>query len=260
LEACLVIRAFGVSDAGRVRTTNEDKFVSDPEHGLFAVADGMGGHKAGEVAAQLAIDAMTGFIARSENDTDVTWPYGIDDTLSFDGNRLRTAIFLANRKVFRVAESSDDYGGMGTTVVGVLITGNQAAIGSVGDSRVYLLSGGVFEQVTVDDSWAATILAQDPNMRPEDVAHHPMRNVLTNVLGGRPTVDVHLTERVLGGGEVMLLCSDGVHGALEPDALKQVLQNTQDESKAAQRIIDMALDGGSRDNVTALVLRYEADR
>jgi serine/threonine protein phosphatase PrpC len=258
LEACFVIRAFGVSDAGRVRKSNEDKFVSDTKLGLFAVADGMGGHKAGEVAAQLAIDAITGFIGRSENDYDVTWPYGIDDTLSFDGNRLRTAIFLANRKVFRAAESSDDYGGMGTTIVGLLVTGARAAIGSVGDSRVYLLSGGTFEQVTADDSWAATILAQDPKMRAEDIAHHPMRNVLTNVLGGRPTVDVHLSERVLTDGEVLLLCSDGIHGVLEPAVLEEVLRSTPGEAEAAQKIVDRALDRGSRDNVTALVVRFEA--
>ncbi|MBA2304873.1 MAG: serine/threonine-protein phosphatase [Acidobacteria bacterium] len=252
-----MIRAFGVSDAGKVRKSNEDKFVSDPSYGLFAVADGMGGHKAGEVAAQLAIDAMTGFITRSDKDYDVTWPYGIDDTLSFDGNRLRTAIFLANRKVFRAAESSDDYGGMGTTIVSVLITGPQAAIASVGDSRVYLLSGGSIEQLTADDSWAATILAQDPAMKPEDIAQHPMRNVLTNVLGGRPTVDVDVTERVLVGGEVLLLCSDGIHGVLDRDVLQEVLRNTPDEERAAQAIVDMALDRGSRDNVTALVVRYE---
>jgi serine/threonine protein phosphatase PrpC len=254
-----VIRAFGVSDAGRVRKSNEDKFVSDPRFGLFAVADGMGGHKAGEVAAQLAIEAITGFISRSDKDYDVTWPYGIDDTLSFDGNRLRTAIFLANRKVFRAAESSDDYGGMGTTVVGVLLSGRQASIGSVGDSRVYLLARGRLEQVTSDDSWAATILSQDPSMRVEDIAQHPMRNVLTNVLGGRPTVDVHVTERVLVGGEVLLLCSDGVHGVLEPDAIRDILESTRDEEAAARKIVDMALDAGSRDNVTALVIRYEAD-
>ena len=252
-----MIRAFGVSDAGKVRKSNEDKFVSDPTYGLFAVADGMGGHKAGEVAAQLAIDAMTGFITRSDKDYDVTWPYGIDDTLSFDGNRLRTAIFLANRKVFRAAESSDDYGGMGTTIVSVLITGPQAAIASVGDSRVYLLSGGSIEQLTADDSWAATILTQDPAMKPEDIAQHPMRNVLTNVLGGRPTVDVNVTERVLVGGEVLLLCSDGIHGVLDRDVLQEVLRNTPDEERAAQAIVDMALDRGSRDNVTALVVRYE---
>ena len=253
-----MIRASGVSDAGRVRESNEDRFVSEVDLGLFAVADGMGGHKAGEVAAQLAIDAITGFISRSDNDYDVTWPYGIDDTLSFDGNRLRTAIFLANRKVFRAAESSDDYGGMGTTIVGLLITGAHAAIGSVGDSRAYLLAGGRLEQLTTDDSWASTILAQDPSVRPEDIAHHPMRNVLTNVLGGRPTVDVHLTERVLVGGEVFLLCSDGIHGVLGPSVLVDLLQNTDGEERAAQSIVDLALERGSRDNVTALVVRYEA--
>ncbi len=253
-----MIRAFGVSDAGRVRKTNEDKFVSEPQLGLFAVADGMGGHKAGEVAARLAIEAVTGFISRSDQDYDVTWPYGIDDTLSFDGNRLRTAIFLANRKVFRAAESSDDYGGMGTTIVGLLISGAHASVGSVGDSRVYLLSAGTLEQVTRDDTWAATILAQDPEMRIEDIEHHPMRNVLTNVLGGRPTVDVHVAERVLLGGEVLLLCSDGVHGVLDSAALTRILESTEDVAVAAQAIVDAALEAGSRDNVTALVVRYEA--
>ena len=255
-----MIRAFGVSDAGRVRKSNEDKFVSDPNLGLFAVADGMGGHKAGEVAAQLAIDAIVGFISRSDRDYDVTWPYGIDDRLSFDGNRLRTAIFLANRKVFRAAESSDDYGGMGTTIVCALMSGNQAAIGSVGDSRVYLLAGETLEQVTTDDSWAATILANDPAVKAEDIATHPMRNVLTNVLGGRPTVDVHVTERVLRGGETLLLCSDGVHGSVEVAELAAILTAAPGEAEAAQRIVDMALDRGSRDNVTALVIRYEGGR
>lgn len=253
-----MIRAFGVSDAGRVRKTNEDKFVSDTEAGLFAVADGMGGHKAGEVAAQLAIEAITGFISRSDKDYDVTWPYGIDDTLSFDGNRLRTAVFLANRKVFRAAESSDDYGGMGTTIVCVLMSGRHASIGSVGDSRVYLVSGGAIEQVTTDDSWGATILAQDPNLTEADIAQHPMRNVLTNVLGGRPTVDVHVNERVLLGGETLILTSDGVHGVLEPAVLREIVEQAPDEATAAQTIVDRALESGSRDNVTALVVRYEA--
>jgi protein phosphatase len=248
-----------VSDAGRVRPSNEDRFVSDAQIGLFAVADGMGGHKAGEVAAQLAIDAITGFISRSDKDYDVTWPYGIDDTLSFDGNRLRTAIFLANRKVFRAAESSDDYGGMGTTIVGVLMNGRHASIGSVGDSRVYLLANGALEQMTTDDSWAATILSQDPTMKTEDIAQHPMRNVLTNVLGGRPTVDVHVTERALLGGEMLLLCSDGVHGVLTPERLRDLLVSAADEQAAAQLIVRTALETGSRDNATALVLRYEAE-
>jgi serine/threonine protein phosphatase PrpC len=254
-----VIRACGVSDAGRVRKTNEDKFVSDPELGLFAVADGMGGHKAGEVAAQLAIEAVTNFVGRSAHESDVTWPYGIDETLSFDGNRLRTAIFLANRKVFRAAEGTDDYGGMGTTVVGLLMNGAQASVGSVGDSRLYLLSDGKIRQITMDDSWAATILAQDPTLTPEAIAQHPMRNVLTNVLGAREQVDVHLIERTLTAGEVLLLCTDGVHNVLGPEGLREILSNAPDVERAAQTLIDTALDRGSRDNVTALVVRYEAD-
>ena len=255
-----MIRACGVSDVGRVRKSNEDRFVSDPNLRLFAVADGMGGHKAGEVAAQLAIDAISGFVSRSENDNDVTWPYGIDDSLYFDGNRLRTAICLANRRVFRAAESTDDYGGMGTTVVSLIVSGAQAAIGSVGDSRVYRLSGGRLLQVTKDDSWASTILAQDPSLKPEDIAQHPMRNVLTNVLGGRPTVDVHVTEHTLRSGDVLLLCSDGLHNVMPLGMLEDVLKKTPDVERAAKDLVAAALDRGSRDNVTALVVRYEADK
>ena len=254
------IRAFGVSDTGRVRKSNEDKFVSEPALGLFAVADGMGGHKAGEVASQLAIESMTTFVSRSADDDDVTWPYGIDNSLTFEGNRLRTAIFLANRKVFRVAESSDDYGGMGTTIVGILQSGDHAAIGSVGDSRAYLFSAGRLEQLTIDDSWAATILAQDPKLTARDIETHPMRNVLTNVLGSRPDILVRVTERQLSDGDLLLLSSDGLHGALDAAAITEVLSSGDDVQQLAETLVARALDAGSRDNVTALVVRYEAER
>jgi protein phosphatase len=248
-----------VSDAGRVRKTNEDRFVSDVELRLFAVADGMGGHQAGEVASQLAIEALTAFIKLSVSDNDLTWPYGIDPKLTFDGNRLRTGICLANRRVFRAAESSDDYAGMGTTMVGLLINGPDVAIGSVGDSRIYLLSNGALQQLTVDDSWAAKILAQDPSLRPDEISHHPMRNVLTNVLGARETVEVSVTERRLSPGDVLLLCSDGLHGSMQPAAIRHLLV-TEDLASVPRKLVDMALDQGSRDNVTALVIKYEADK
>src|SRR5439155_24381820 len=121
------------------------------------------------------------------------------------------------------AESTDDYGGMGTTIVGLLVNGSKMSIAHVGDSRLYLLSKGNLQQLTHDDSWAATILAQDPSLGPDDIAHHPMRNGLTNVLGAREQVDIHLSERDLAGGEVLLLCSDGLHGVLDPHAIKQIL-------------------------------------
>jgi PPM family protein phosphatase len=254
-----VVRACGVSDVGRVRKTNEDTYVSDPEMRLFAVADGMGGHSAGEVASRLAIEALAGFIRRSNTDEDITWPYGLDRTLSHDGNRLRTGIHLANRRVFRAAESTADYSGMGTTIVGLLVNGSRAAVGHVGDSRFYLLSRDRLLQLTQDDSWAAAVLAQDPNLSLSAIARHPMRNVLTNVLGAREQVDIHLSERPLETGDLMLLCTDGLHGVLETDVLTEILTSTPEVEVLAHTLVDAAMERGSRDNVTALVVRYEAD-
>ena len=124
----------------------------------------------------------------------------------------------------------------------------------------YLAFNGSIEQLTHDDSWAATVLAQDPKVDPGEIAHHPMRNVLTNVLGAREQVDIHVVERDLHGGEVMLLCSDGLHGVLDGAALKAILSETSDVERAARTLVSTAIERGSRDNVTALVVRYEADR
>ena len=132
------------------------------------------------------------------------------------------------------------------------------AIGHVGDSRLYLIRGQVIEQVTADDSWAATILAHDPRVKPADLAHHPMRNVLTNVLGAREQVDVHLIERDLQNGDVLLLCSDGLHGVLDNEVIQQIVRAHHDVEEAAGVLVKAALEHGSRDNVTALVVRYEA--
>lgn len=252
-----MLAASAVSDVGRVRKTNEDAFVADLDVSLFCVADGMGGHDAGEVAAALAIDAITAFVRRSAVDTDFSWPYGIDRTLSYDGNRLRTAVQLANRKVFRTAESSNDYNGMGTTVVCALISGGRMAVAHVGDSRLYLVRRGRITRLTADDSWAATILSQDPRMTAADVARHPMRNMLTSVIGAREQVEVHLAEHELEPGDVVLLSSDGLHGTLDDTTLAQIATNQRDLHIAAREMVDAALDAGSRDNVTALIVRYE---
>lgn len=132
-----MIDSFGLSDAGPVRPNNEDSFLTDGELSLFVVADGMGGHAAGEVASRLAVEAIENFIRRSQTAADFSWPCGIDPALSFTSNRLRTAIHLANRRVLRVAEDHDGYTGMGTTVVCALIRGASLSIGHVGDSRLY---------------------------------------------------------------------------------------------------------------------------
>ncbi len=118
-----MLEAFALSDPGLVRKGNEDGFICSETLQLFVVADGMGGHSAGEVASRLAVETVDGFIRRSHDDADFSWPYGIDPQLTLGGNRMRTAVHLANRRVFRAAESYDDYTGMGTTLTGLLISG-----------------------------------------------------------------------------------------------------------------------------------------
>ncbi len=249
--------ASAVSDIGRVRKTNEDAYVADLGVSLFCVADGMGGHDAGEVAAALAIESISAFIRRSAKDPDFSWPYGIDRQLSYDANRLRTAVQLANRRIFRAAERNQDYSGMGTTTVGALVSGERMAVAHVGDSRLYLIRQGAIHRLTDDDSWAATILAHDPRLTATDLARHPMRNVLTNVLGARDQVDVHMSEHSLEPGDIVLLCSDGLHGVLEDDALAAIALSEDRVELATQKLVEAALNGGSRDNVTALVFRFD---
>ena len=250
-----MIAAFGCSDAGPVRATNEDCFFCDEDLSLFVVADGMGGHAAGEVAARLAVEAIENFVRRSSDAGDLSWPCGIDPALSFTGNRLRTAIYLANRRVFRVAEGHDDYTGMGTTVVCALIDGARVTIGHVGDSRLYVLSAGKLSVQTRDDTWAAMVL-QGENVDPTRFGDHPMKNVLTNVLGAREQTDIHLTERPLADGDRLLLCSDGVHGVLDDRTLSGLLAQDARPEAIARAILSKAIERGTRDNVTAVVVEY----
>jgi serine/threonine protein phosphatase PrpC len=245
------LKAFGVSETGPVRHMNEDCFVSAEDLRLFVVADGMGGHAAGEVAAKLAVDSIENFIRRSHETTDFSWPYGIDPTLSYEANRLKTAVNLANRRINRMAENHDDYLGMGTTVVCALVSHGQLVVAHVGDSRLYLGNDQTLTQLTEDDSWAATVLGS----RNGSSAPPATRHVLTNVLGARPDTLVHLLERELTGNETLLLCSDGLHGSVPHDTLRDVLLSSQDLPAVAQSLVTTALEHGSRDNVTALVVR-----
>jgi protein phosphatase len=234
-----------------VRRTNEDALFVDESLGLLIVADGMGGHAAGEVASRLAVEAVVGFIRRTTEDHEQSWPYGIDSTLSFNANRLRTAVHLANRRVFREAESHDDYTGMGTTIVAALLLDNLLSIAHVGDSRMYHASNNHLLQLTRDDSWAARVLVQPVVAAKADL--HPMRNVLTNVLGARDTTDIHVQERPVAPDDLLLLCTDGLHGALEDEAIQALLTPRAAMERTAEALVRAALERGSRDNVTALV-------
>ena len=252
----MALEAFGITEIGPVRQTNEDCFVSVEELRLFVVADGMGGHAAGEVAAQVAVESIENFVRRSHDTTDFSWPYGVEPSLSLDANRLRTAVCLANRRIHRMSEHYDDYMGMGTTVVCALLSDRQLVVANVGDSRLYLFDGTALTQITLDDSWAATVLASG------DTLGHPVqvsRHVLTNVLGARPDTEVHVFERELLGSETLLLCTDGLHGSVSDQELQRVVAAGQPLPELGQLLVRMALDHGSRDNITALVVRCAED-
>jgi len=171
----------------------------------------------------------------------------------FDANRLRTAVHLANRRVFREAENHDDYTGMGTTIVAALVMGGTVSIAHVGDSRMYHAVNGQLEQLTRDDSWAATVLGQSPLDGAKPAEQHPMRHVLTNVLGARDNTEIHLQERQVGANELLLLCTDGLHGSLPDAQIKELLQVQSSMERTAEALVRAALDRGCRDNVTALV-------
>jgi PPM family protein phosphatase len=254
-----MITAYGVTHPGRVRPSNEDAMYWDVPTGVFVVADGMGGHQAGEVASQLAIDTIRTFLASTQGDRDLTWPYGFNPALSFNGNRLLTAVKLANRRVFQAGEEEQTYSGMGTTIVAAMIDQDKLTFCGVGDSRLYLLKSESFDQLTHDDSWVATVLAKEPGVDESTLARHPMRHVLTNVVGARDETDVEIGERVLQSGEILLLCSDGLHGTLDDEMMQEIVTAGADVAEIAENLIAAALDRNASDNVTALLVRYASD-
>ena len=183
---------------------------------------------------------------------------GIEPELSYTSNRLRTAICLANQRVCEAAEDHPEYSGMGTTVVCALLNGSTVTIGHVGDSRLYILAGGKLTAQTQDDTWAAFLLANagESGLMPEQ---HPLRNVLTNVLGAREQADVRLSEHDLNGGELILLCSDGLHGVLEDDDLAKILGGGGTPAAMVASLIEAALAHGTKDNITAVLVRIEEE-
>jgi serine/threonine protein phosphatase PrpC len=253
-----MLTAHGATHPGRVRKINEDSWFCDTDLGVFVVADGMGGHSAGEVASKLAVEAVQGFLVRSRDGEDCTWPYGIDPKLSLNGNRLMTSLKLANRRVFKAGENRDEYTGMGTTTVAVLIDRNRLTYAGVGDSRIYSFVEGRLQQLTTDDSWISEVLARDPGIDKTALLHHPMRNVLTKVIGACAAIEVPVTERPLRDGELLLLCSDGLHGFVDFKTIEGILASGSSINVIAEQLVQATLQGAASDNITALVVRYDS--
>ena len=254
-----MLRFHGVTDAGCSRQDNEDRVHDDEALGFFVVADGMGGHRHGEMAAELAISTMQYYLESSRGRTDVTWPFGYNFDLSLDANRLATAIRLANRQVWKCAERAPEFSGMGTTVAAALVSGAHAAIANVGDSRVYLHRAGALPQLTTDDTWLSAVMIRGA-LSKKTLANHPMRNVLTQAAGSEHDVEVHTHDLTLEPGDLLLLSTDGLHGVVGEticSMLSAGLSSGRSAEELAVTLIRAARSAGAPDNVSCVLVSYD---
>ncbi len=238
----LELRAAGETHTGNVREGNEDTLLVEPDIGLYAVLDGMGGHMAGDVASAMARDVFHDHV-RSHR------------TAVAPRDLLAAAVNAASAAVHAEASRIRDRHGMGTTVVCCLMApdGKEALIAHVGDSRAYLLREGHLRQLTRDHTVVAELIANGA-LRPEEAFHHPYKSVLSRNLGAKPEAKCDLIEVALQPGDRLLLCSDGLTGFASSEAVEQILGGAPDAGDAARDLVEAALRGGGGDNVTVVVL------
>ena len=249
-EGLLTMRSYGGTDIGRRRAINEDAFLCDDELGLWVVADGMGGHAAGEVASQESIDTIFGMVRRGKL------------SLKLDGEPteekaraacrvLEGAVQAATYLVFAMAELDRGKAGMGTTISAMMRFGDSLVLGQVGDSRIYRVRQGRAQQLTEDHTLIAWQLKQ--GLITEDEARvSKQRNVITRAVGSRDYVQVDTSVWVTNPGDSYLLCSDGLHGYLQPEEVAHALHERGE--RAVRSLIERANLRGGKDNITAVVV------
>ena len=249
--------AAGLSDVGLQREHNEDSFVVLKEYDLFVVADGMGGHRAGDVASKIATETISEFFRTTANE-DVTWPFHFDTNLSEEENRLLTGIRVANRQIFERSTRSREYHGMGTTVVGAMFSPKKQRmyIGHVGDSRCYRVREGAIQLLTRDHSLINDYLLAMPDLTDEQKSELP-KNVITRALGMQDQVVVDLQHDDPKEGDVYVLCSDGLSGMVSDDDIRHIVTGTTDIREACRRLIQKANERGGEDNITAVLIKIE---
>ena len=262
--ARLLIESAGLSDVGLRRKSNEDSFAISDDQTLLILADGMGGHAAGEVASRLAVESIERHISGSDPRKEPTVPAsfrspsGDEAGLPPPARRVLNAIRLANQEIVRSVRKDSSMRGMGTTVVIALIHGSRAFIGSVGDSRAYLVRDGNLRQLTSDHTLVNEQVRAGA-LSTQEARRHPARNILTRAVGSQEDVEPDLVEQDLRPGDMLLLCSDGLTTMVEDaDILKTVLAHADDPQTACRALIDLANERGGDDNVTVVLARLLA--
>jgi serine/threonine protein phosphatase PrpC len=244
--------SFGLTDVGRRRVSNEDAYGLDDELGLYVVADGMGGHAAGEVASREAVDTAMGMVRRQR---DILTALEVDsrsaEAIRKVSRVIESAIQAATYHVFAIAENEPEQRGMGTTISALLLVGDLGITGQVGDSRVYQCREGKVTRLTEDHTLVAWQVKQGIISEAE-AERSPHKNVITRAVGSRDYVQVDVRVVDTQPGDGFLLCSDGLHGYLEDDEIPAILE--LGPAVATRHFIDLANKRGGRDNITALVI------
>ncbi|ACT02381.1 MULTISPECIES: Stp1/IreP family PP2C-type Ser/Thr phosphatase [unclassified Paenibacillus] len=241
------------SDVGRIRHINEDRsWVGQLDNGitLAIVADGMGGHQAGDVASQLAVNTFRDMLEKSASKADLSMQEG--------KMLIRQALVMANDVVYDMASRNEQYYNMGTTIVAALYKEQQLIIGHIGDSRAYLITADGIAQLT-EDHTLVNELVKSGQISLEEAAHHPRRNVITRAVGTDAQVEVDIYTAALSDNDVLLLCSDGLTNMVSDE---EMLQTVREEGLGlddkADRLIQLALQAGGDDNVTVVLLQEES--
>src|SRR3954470_1317438 len=231
------------TDPGLRRSSNEDSYCTRSDLGLYVVADGMGGHVAGEVASRVAVEAIEIFIQETAGaDKNRTWPFPFEAALSFEANRLKAAFRLANRRIASAIADSSDLRGMATTASAILTGPDGACVAHVGDSRVYVLREHHLNQITNDLSWVEEQVRAG-TMTATAARQHPWRNVVTRALSGGSDPEIDTVELSPRRGERFLLCSDGLSGVVGHEAIAGMLGAQEDLDAICTRLIAAANAG-----------------
>jgi protein phosphatase len=253
----LKFKVSGRTDVGMKRRTNEDSFAIDQQMGLFIVADGMGGHAAGEIASKMAIDVTIDYIKRT-NTTDEPYLTGFNNRYSRAGNRLCSAMILANQLISDTATNRQDWHGMGTTLVAAWLPEPDSpllSIANVGDSRAYLLRYGELKQLTRDHSLVEEQLRSGLISR-EEADASSIRNMITRALGFRERVEPDIVETEIEPGDKLLLCSDGLNSMVSDEEILTILKYTGSLESTSRQLISAANAKGGKDNITVIITSF----
>ena len=242
----------GMTDVGCVRKHNEDNLLMAQDLGLFVVADGLGGHAAGEVASQIVVETMGRFVADTV-EQERTWPVDYDAELSFNANRLKAAVTLSDKAIAEDIRSNPERETMGSTVVALIVGEGRATLAHVGDSRAYMLDADGIRQVTRDHSWVAEQVANGI-LTPSEARVHPFRNVITQALGNGGDLEVEVQEMDLAESERLLLCSDGLSGMVPDQQIWDIVSKASSYQEAVEALISAARAAGGEDNITAVLV------